>query len=176
MDQEPLFNRYQIFGIIQGRTEAVKKKVQAIPANTLLNASEHDLVQALVEEFQLHVPTIKNDDIYIAHSGETEVDVSRDFTRGYFGGSGAAYVTGNKTVIAVPFEGDGEFFRVQPQTYTLSPPRGSIGSGEIPLTYVRADQNAEAIKQEYQRTVASIKELSLRCRVRRPSLTVSSQV
>lgn len=68
------------------------------------------------------------------------------------------YVPGNKTVIAVPFEGDSEFFKIQPQSYTLNPPRGEITKTEILLTHVRTDQNAEAIKQDYQRRVASIKQ------------------
>jgi hypothetical protein len=58
MSQELLFNKHQIFGVVQGQTEAVKKRVQSIPPNTLLNASEHDLVQAVVEEFRLKVPVI----------------------------------------------------------------------------------------------------------------------
>ena len=53
MSQELLFHKYEIFGVVQGQTEGVKKRVQSIPANTLLNASEHDLVQALVEELLL---------------------------------------------------------------------------------------------------------------------------
>ena len=158
MSQELLFNKYHIFEVVRGQTEAVKKRVQAIEPNTLLNASEHDLVQALVEEFRLNVPVIKDEDIHIAHSGETQVDVSSDPMRMIFDRSGPFYVPGNKTVIAVPFEGDHEFFRIQPQTYTLNPPRAEIGKGEILLTYVRTDQNAEAIKQEYQRTVSSIKD------------------
>ncbi len=47
MSDELLFNKYEICGVIQGQTETVKKRVQSIPANTLLNVSEHDLVQAL---------------------------------------------------------------------------------------------------------------------------------
>jgi hypothetical protein len=158
MSQELLFNKYQIFGVVQGQTEAVKKRVQSIPPNTLLNASEHDLVQALVEELRLNVPVIKEEDIYIAHSGETQVDVSRDPMRMIYDRSEPFYIPGNQTVIAVPFVGDAEFFRIQPQTYTLSPPRAEIGKGELLLTYVRTDQNAEAIKGEYQRTVNSIKD------------------
>ncbi len=65
---------------------------------------------------------------------------------------------GNKTVIAVPFKGDAEFFNVQPSSYSLSPPRATIGKGELRLTYVRTDQNAEAIKRDYQGTVNSIKQ------------------
>jgi hypothetical protein len=40
----------------------LKKRVQEIPANKLLNASEHDLVQALVEDFRLDVPVIKKEE------------------------------------------------------------------------------------------------------------------
>src|SRR5580704_16864737 len=98
MNDELLFNKSDMFSVIQGHTESVKKKVQSIPANTLLNASEQDLVQALVEEFRLNVPVIKDADIYIAHAGETQVDVSGDPRRRFFYDqhSGPAYVAGNK--------------------------------------------------------------------------------
>jgi hypothetical protein len=160
MSDELLFNTSDIFSTIRAHTESLKKKVQSVPPNTLLNASEQDLVQALVEEFRLNVPVIKDAEIYIAHAAETQVDVSRDPMRRFFSDqhSGPAYVAGNKTVIAVPFEGDAGFFKIQPQSYSLNPPRGDIKKDEILLTYVRTDQNAEAIKQEYQRAVSSIKE------------------
>ncbi len=158
MSQELLFNKYQIFGVVQGQTEAVKKRVQSIAPNTLLNAAEDDLLQALVEEFRLNVPVIKDEELYIAQSGETQVDVSRDPMRLILDRSQSFYIPGNKTVIAVPFEGDAEFFNVQPQTYSLSPPHGEVTRGEILLTFVRTDQNADAIKREYQSTVNSIKQ------------------
>jgi hypothetical protein len=158
MSDERLFNKYEIHGVIQARTETVKKRVQSIPVNTLLNASEQDLVRALVDEFRLDVPVMREEDIYIAHSGETQVDVSRDPMRMIYDRSQSFFVPGNKTVIAVPYDGDREFFGVQPQSFTLSPPRAEISKGEILLTYVRTDQNAEAIKRDYQATVGSIKQ------------------
>ena len=141
MNDELLFSRGDIFSVIQGHTDSLKKKVQSIPANTLLNASEQDLIQAVIEEFRLHVPVIKDDDIYIAHAGETQVDVSRDPMRRfiYDAHSGPAYVPGNKTVIAVPFEGDSGFFKIRPQSYNLNPPCGEITKNEILLTYVRSE-------------------------------------
>jgi hypothetical protein len=157
---ERLFSNGDILSTLQAHTEAVKKKIQSIPSNTVLNASEHDMVQSLVDEFRLNVPIVKDDEIHIADSGEAQVDVSRDPMRRFFSDqdSGPILVQGNKTVIAVPFEGDAGFFRIRPQSYTMNPPRGSIKNGEIVLTYLRADQNAEAIKQDYQSTVASIKQ------------------
>jgi hypothetical protein len=160
MSDELLFSHGDIFSVIQGHTESLKKKMQSIPANTLLNASEQDLIQAVVEEFRLNVPVINDDDIYIAQAAETQVDVSRDPMRRFAYGypSGPMYVPGNRTVIAVPFQGDAGFFKIRPQTFSTNPPRGDITDTEILLTYVRTDQNAEAIKQEYQRSVNAIKQ------------------
>ena len=62
MSDELLFNKYEIYNVIQSRTATVKKRVQSIPANTLLNASEQDLVQALLDEFHSNVPVIKDDE------------------------------------------------------------------------------------------------------------------
>jgi hypothetical protein len=131
--------------------------VQAIPPNTLLGASEQDLIQALVEEFRLNVPAIKEDEIHVADSGEVSVDVSGDPMRMFYDRSGPFYVPGNKTVIAVPFEGQEEFFRVRPSSFSLSPPRAEVGKGELLLTYVRTNPNAEEIKRSYQGTINSIK-------------------
>jgi hypothetical protein len=158
MAEEYLFRKSPIYSVIQNQTAAVKKEVQSIPANTLLNASEHDLVRALIEKLRLDVPIIDEADIYIARSEETGVDVSSDPMRMIFDRSQPFYIPGTETVIAVPFRGDVGFFQMQPQTYSLNLPHVEIGRGELLLRYVRTDQNAEAVKLEYQRAVHSIKE------------------
>jgi hypothetical protein len=63
MSEDLLFNTYDIFSVVRARTETVKKRVQGIPPNTLLGASEDVLIQALVEEFRMNVPVIKEDEI-----------------------------------------------------------------------------------------------------------------
>ena len=73
MSEELLFSKNDIFQVIEGQKAAVKQRVQEIPANKLLNASERDLVQALVEEFLLDVPVIEDEGIHIADSREREV-------------------------------------------------------------------------------------------------------
>jgi len=127
MAQEYIFRKHPIFAVIQNQTATVKKEVQSIPVNTLLNASEHDLIQTLVEKLRLSVPTVNETDIYIASSGETQVDVSGDPMRMFLDRSRPFYITGTETIIAVPFHGDADFFHVQPQTYSLSLPLVEIG-------------------------------------------------
>jgi hypothetical protein len=73
MSEELLFSKNDIFQVIEGQKAAVKQRVQEIPANKLLNASERDLVQALVEEFLLDVPVIEDEGIHIADPREREV-------------------------------------------------------------------------------------------------------
>ena len=158
MGPEPLFNRYLIFDVVRNQEAAVTKEVQAIPPNTLLNASEYDLIQAIAEKLRLEVPTINEEDIYISHSGETDVDVTHDPMRLFLDRSRPHYIKGTETVIAVPFQGDETFFAVQPQTFSLNLPRVEFGKGELLLRYVRTDQNGAAIRQEYQQTVNSIQE------------------
>jgi hypothetical protein len=158
MSQTILFSKGDIFGVLHGREEAIKPRIQSIPSSTILNASEHDLVQSLIEEFRLNVPVIKDADIYIADSSETQVDVRNDPMRLVMDKSRPCYVSATKTVIAVPFDGDAGFLQIRPQSYSLNIPRAEIAKDEILLTYVRTDQNAEAIRQEYQRSVATIKD------------------
>jgi len=42
MSEEVLFSKNDIFQVIEGQKAAVKQRVQEIPANKLLNASERD--------------------------------------------------------------------------------------------------------------------------------------
>jgi hypothetical protein len=71
MSDEVLLSRGDIVSVIQGHTESLKKKVQSISTDTLPNGTEPDLVQAVMEEFRLRVPAIKDDE---THASETQVD------------------------------------------------------------------------------------------------------
>ena len=73
-----LFNRVSIFDVIENQKRRVAEAVQTLDANYLLNASEEDLVRALVDEHRLDVPVIKDNEIHVADYGETKVDVSQD--------------------------------------------------------------------------------------------------
>jgi len=79
--QEPLFCRRPMQDLIQAQRQAIKKEVESVPANTLLNASEYDLVAALVESFRLDVPVIRDKDVYIASSAELRPETSGEAAR-----------------------------------------------------------------------------------------------
>jgi hypothetical protein len=155
--QEYLFSKHDIFTVIENQKAGLKKRIQEIPSSKILNASEHDLVQALIEEFRLDVPVIKDEEIAIEHWGETQVDVSGDPMR-TIDRPGPFYVAGTEAIIAVPFTGEAEFFRARPQKWGSSPPPAEIRSNKLLLRYVRTDHNAEEVKREYQQAVKFIKD------------------
>jgi hypothetical protein len=159
MTTKYLFQGPSIFDVLQNQKAAVLKAVQDLGADYLLNASEHDLLSSLVAQFQLEVPVVKEDEIHVADFSETDVNVSHDPGRVIFDRSQPFYMKGSKTIIAVPFSGDSVFFDVHPQclTWQMNAPPIALVEGAIHLTFVRTDQNAEAIKREYSQLVTHIK-------------------
>ena len=155
---ELLFNKYDIYSVVENQKLETRKAVDALKPNDVLTTSEDDLVQDLVAKLTLHVPVINEEDIHVAEAGETKVDVRHDIRRPFLDRSEPCYVPGNMVVIAVPFAGDAGFFQVQPQAFTLSPPRAKVQGSELRLTYVRTDHDGAAVKQEYTRAVTEIQE------------------
>lgn len=153
-----LFNKYDIYSVIEHQKQHVAKAIQSIQPNYLLNASEEDLVKSLIDEFRLDVPVIKDAEIHVADHGEAQVDVSQDPFRGITDRSQPFYIQGTKIVIAVPFEGDAELFQVRPNTYSTTLPFGKVVGSEIHLEYTTVGEDHKSIETEYKRAVAEIKQ------------------
>jgi hypothetical protein len=158
MKEEFLFSQHAIFNVLQGQKQSVRKDVESLAAETVLNASEHDLVRALVEKFELHVPVLKDEDSYIAETEETNVDLAGDPRRALFSGPGPYQIPGTKTVIAMPFEGgEVDFFRIQPQVWGAAHPRARIGKGELLFTHVATDHNGASIRRDHENVAKHVK-------------------
>jgi hypothetical protein len=153
-----LFSKVDMFSVIEHQKQQAAKRVQAIDSDQLQRATEDEIVKHIVSEYRLDVPVIKDDKIYVVEHGEAQVDVSRDFNRHISDRNRPFYVNGTKTIIAVPFEGDSELLKVQPNTYTTTRPSGEIAGNEIRLAYTQAEPNADTVKREYTKTVQEIKQ------------------
>ena len=57
-----LFGGNRIFDVVEARKHSVKKSVEDLKPNDLLNASEHDLIASLVDNFRLDVPILREDE------------------------------------------------------------------------------------------------------------------
>jgi hypothetical protein len=157
MRQDLLFyNKGDMYSVVEGRRSEIKSKVEVIPKNTLLNASEEDLVAALTEDLRLDVPVLSEE--HALETAETEVDVSGDPMRGLYDRSVPFYVPGTAFTISIPFTGEPAFFHIRPSTFSLNPPRAEVANGELRLTYTRTDPDTASIKASYDADVKAIKE------------------
>lgn len=153
-----LFNKVDIFQVLENQKAEIKKQVYSLESNYLLNTSENDLIEWLIDKLTLEVPVILDPEIYIADSQETKIDVSQDRNRSISDRSRAFYLEGHRTVIAIPFEGDANFFNIRPSTFTTVLPCADIRGNEIRLVYEQVDSNADAVKGAYTRTLNEIKQ------------------
>ncbi|MFS3137206.1 hypothetical protein ACLRDC_17865 [Gluconacetobacter sacchari] len=146
------------FAMINGYEDLIRQEVDRFPANQVLATPEDDLVNYLIEKYALHVPRLKADDAYVERQGETQIDVSHRFDYGFSGRGNSQPIPGHEVVIAVPHLDDPDLFHVRASTFTLNPPRISVGNGNVYLRFADVSLDGERIKAEMNRLIAAINE------------------
>lgn len=114
------------------RKQDLKQKIASAPEK-LLNEKEEEVLAEFVKKFELKVPELNEAGVTVIDR-EMDVDVSWDRRR-FLSQPGPFYVKGTEITFHVPFTGDGSLFKVQPTTFTLSPPRGEVRGQELLLVY-----------------------------------------
>ena len=127
-----------------------RQRIQSLDGNAVLNASEEDLVQSLVQEFSAQTPDIDESRIYV-DLGEQQIDLSQDPTRFIRDRSKAFHVQGTRVTFIIPFSGDASWLQVQPQnfTYSSSGSNAVIVGSEIHITYSGLELNGERAKASF---------------------------
>ena len=151
----PLFNRVDIFNVIEYRKRELKKAFQGV-TNLELDSDPIALAANLIEQFSISVPVLDEDKKY-ALTKETQVDVSHDPRRFISNRSKPFYIAGTEVRIAVPFQGDAEMFGVQPTMFNLNPPFGEIQDNELHLVYQLTDANFD-VESAANRTIGQVKQ------------------
>jgi hypothetical protein len=94
---------------------------------------------------------------------EVLIDVSGDPSRDIFSNGRPVLIPGIRVVVSIPFRGDQHLWQLQPSTYTLSPPRGTVranrdgqsGTLEVAIEQA-ADQPRERIKSRLDEIIKNI--------------------
>lgn len=160
------------FGLIKGNTDLlfcsvdwhsvetnarnlISREVGGYHADKLLNTSDDALIAYFIEKFTLDIPVINRDGI-VADQRETQIDVSRDPNRYIRDPSRPFYIAGTLIEVEVPFSGDAQFFKVQPTTFSMSPPRGEVKGSKLLLRVEGTNLSGEAVRQQIDRSLAEI--------------------
>ncbi|WP_199297255.1 hypothetical protein [Synechococcus sp. FACHB-909] len=130
-------------------------EIQKVDPDRLLNTSVDDLALYFSEKYKIDVPVLDEENLTVDQR-EKQIDVSRDRNRYISDRSRPFYITGSEIEVEIPFTGEAEAFKIQPNPYTLSPPRASV-RGNL-LTFAIAGTNLEAaeVRAEIERTVREV--------------------
>jgi hypothetical protein len=152
-----LFSTNDLFLALQAHEQNAHKTLDNADPNKFLGANTSDLVAAFFEDFRVNPIVLKEDHVQIDQK-DTQIDVSGDPYRVGLDSGEHFYVKGTDVAFFVPFEGDTVLFDCQPSTFSLSPPRGYVNNGELVLRYVQTQPDAAAVRREFDRDLASIKQ------------------
>ena len=152
-----LFSEYDMHSLLAGQREALRKEVASIAGNRLLNTSVDDLCDYFVKKYQLHPPVLLEDHA-VAAQQETQIDVSGDFDRFIPDPSRPFYVPGTKVILEVPFEGDADFFKVRPSTWTTTLPVADVRDNTLSLSVSGTDLTSADTKSQFARLLDEIKK------------------
>jgi hypothetical protein len=154
-DREYLFSNVSWHDVERHQLQEVLKAVAALDGNRLLNTAVEDLVAYFVEKFQVEIPTLLTEDISVDQRA-TQIDVSRDQNRMIYDRSRPFHIAGTEIEVEIPFSGESEAFKVQPTTYTMSPPQAEVRGSALILRIVGTNLDAERVRSDIDRAVNEI--------------------
>ncbi|MFA4980898.1 MAG: hypothetical protein WC592_00295 [Candidatus Omnitrophota bacterium] len=135
-----------------------RAEIECLNRDYILKVSEQDLCKSLIDKHTLETPALHDDKLYALPARDANIDVSGRCDYAISRRESPYYVKGTSITIAIPFEGDGQFFEFSPSVYTSYFPRGVITDNEILLTYNGVNMEPAKVKSEYENDVKIIKE------------------
>jgi hypothetical protein len=153
-----LFSEKELRHCIDGYEGAIRDEVEKLDKNTVLSASEHDLIAHFVEKYTLVPPTLRRDEMYVESEGDAKIDVSRRFDYGFFDREGPHFIEGSYVKIAVPFGGDADLFQFRASTFSTAPPIGEVHRDTLQFTFQDVNLSSEQIKAQLNQTLNTIEQ------------------
>lgn len=152
-----LFSNVEWFAVQEHQKNKLLEEVSTLEGNRLLNTSVDDLSDYFYKKYFIDVPVLRENEI-VADQQEIQIDVSRDPMRFITDRSRPFYIPGVRIEITIPFDGEAELFKIQPTSFTLSPPRGEIRGNLLILEIEGVDLNPDQVRASIDRSLSEIKK------------------
>lgn len=154
MSDRSLFATGSLSLLLKTHTAAITDEVRNWSKERILSVPIEDLVALLVDKYRKDIPVLKFDQRYVAGDGDAVIRVRPQFGEIDFGGQGA--VRGEMMQIAVPFEGDPQFFHFRASTEDSAPPHAAILGNEVHVAVGDRKLTKELIEKHVDGVVKSI--------------------
>ncbi|MGK2886689.1 MAG: hypothetical protein ACSLE8_18255 [Rhodococcus sp. (in: high G+C Gram-positive bacteria)] len=145
---EMLFSNNDLSSVLDATSQAAVAEVQSWDEDQLLAQSETEIVSYLMDKYSVRCPVLKTDEI--------EVDEPVDMQQQVQGYGRMILVPATRVVVHVPFDGDSEFFKMRPNSFTFNPPSATVRDAELQFIYEDREFQPEQLRQRLDSEIAEI--------------------
>ena len=154
-DWDLLFSKYDLRAVLENQLNRVEDKVRAVDSERF-ETSTDDFLSATIASDLVIAPIELREDQLSVSPRDARVDVSYDRNRAFFG-PGPHYVNGLEVTYNLPFSGDPDLFKCQPNRFTFNPPRAVLRPGELTFPYDSANRDVARTKKSFDDDLTTIK-------------------
>lgn len=153
-DQELLFFKYDWHLVVESQKKKMVKHIENMQEADFTDASIDSLAYEIADQYSITIPILKKEDIEVSQR-EVDIDLA-DLGDPYSFHSEKRRVKGTAVDVKLPFEGEKEMFFVEPSTYDLNPPRGSVSNHNLNITISGTQLTQEKIKSEIDNFLSAV--------------------
>lgn len=155
-DWDLLFSEYDLRAVLENQLASVDKKVRDIPQSRFDTETDEFLAATVASELVVAPLELLEENLSVS-SREAQIDVSYDPNRLFFE-QGPHYVSGLEITYHVPYKGDTELWKCQPNQFTFNPPRAVIQKDELKFPIDSANRDVAATKHQYDQHISAVKQ------------------
>ena len=152
-----LFCTYDLSQSLQGSQKKMLEEIESLDGNRLLNTAAADLVAYFVAKYRVEPITLMQGDWY-ADTREVRIDVRHDQMRWINDRSKPVLVSGERTEVRIPFEGERELFYSQSNMMSTNPPRAVIEGNELVLRFEMPSDAVRDVRPLVDQTLKDVEQ------------------
>jgi hypothetical protein len=137
-----------------GQKDRINREIESLGGTRILSSSIDDLCDYFEKKYQLEVPKLDRHSA-VVDQRERDIDVTHDRSR-VWSTPGPHSIRGTEVTLTVPFTGEPKLFKVQPTSFTRSPPVGEVAGQHLVLRVAGAKLDAQKVKTDLERTILEI--------------------
>lgn len=153
--EDYLFTGPDSHSVDRHQRQQMVAEIEKVDPDRLLNTSVDDVAEYFANKYKIDVPALDEENL-VVDQREKQIDVSRDPSRWISDRSRPFYITGSEIEVEIPFTGEAEAFKIQPNPYSVNPPRASVKGNLVIFSIVGTSLQAEQVKSEIERMVRDI--------------------
>jgi hypothetical protein len=155
--EDLLFYGRSLSDLVFGYPELLAKEIAETDRNTILNSSLSDIADHFISKFTFDIPRLRLDLAHQLDPRDVPIDVSYDRSR-FFHEDGPHHLQGTLFTLVVPFEGDADFFGMQPSRFYSLGVRGEVSGNMLLFHHQQLDPDAQAVKRDFDQRIAQVRE------------------